>query len=77
MPSLCSDLLEVTEFGPGLDEVLAHHHRLPAVRGELLLRAGRGPQAVAELERALALVPDTAERHHLESRLAEARTLPA
>ncbi|ADG73144.1 putative RNA polymerase, sigma-24 subunit, ECF subfamily [Cellulomonas flavigena DSM 20109] len=60
----------------GLDEVLAHHHRLPAVRGELLLRAGHGPQAAAELERALTLVPDTAERHHLECRLAEARTLP-
>lgn len=60
----------------GLDEALAHHHRLPAVRGELLLRVGRGPEAVAELERALALVPDAAERHHLESRLAQARTLP-
>ncbi|UZN03612.1 RNA polymerase sigma factor [Cellulomonas sp. S1-8] len=57
----------------GLDDALPHHHRLPAVRGELLLRAGRGPEAVAELERALALVPDTAERHHLEARLAEAR----
>ncbi|MCC2321577.1 RNA polymerase sigma factor [Cellulomonas xiejunii] len=58
----------------GLDDALAHHHRLPAVRGELLLRAGRGADAVAELERALTLVPDTAERHHLQARLAEARS---
>ncbi|MBD7919814.1 RNA polymerase subunit sigma-24 [Cellulomonas sp. Sa3CUA2] len=57
----------------GLDDALARHHRLPAVRGELLLRAGRGPEAVAELERALTLVPDTAERHHLAARLEEAR----
>lgn len=60
----------------GLDDLLPHHHRLPAVRGELLLRARRGPEAAAELERALALVPDTAERDHLETRLTEARTLP-
>jgi len=59
----------------GLDDALPHHHRLPAVRGELLLRAGRGADAVAELERALTLVPDTAERHHLEGRLAHARSL--
>ncbi|MBO0924618.1 RNA polymerase subunit sigma-24 [Cellulomonas sp. zg-ZUI199] len=59
----------------GLGDALAHHHRLPAVRGELLLRAGRGRQAVDALERALALVPDTAERHHLETRLAQARDL--
>ncbi len=57
----------------GLDDVLAHHHRLPAVRGELLLRAGRAPEAAAELGRALALVPDTAERTHLAERLAAAR----
>ena len=58
----------------GLDDVLAHHHRLPAVRGELLLRADRRPEAAAELERALALVPDPAERAHLRRRLTEART---
>ena len=60
----------------GLDDVLPQHHRLPAVRGELLLRAGRGPEAVAALTHALALVPGAAERHHLEARLAEARALP-
>src|SRR5690606_35083649 len=43
----------------GLDDALPHHHRLPAVRGELLLRAGRTTEAVAALEQALALVPDT------------------
>ncbi|MDQ0425069.1 RNA polymerase sigma factor [Cellulomonas iranensis] len=58
----------------GLDGALPRHHRLPAVRGELLLRAGRHPEAVAELERALDLVPDAAERDHLQRRLAEART---
>ncbi|QGQ20557.1 RNA polymerase subunit sigma-24 [Cellulomonas sp. JZ18] len=57
----------------GLDDVLAHHHRLPAVRGELLLRAGRAPEAVAAFERALALVPAPAERVHLTERLAAAR----
>lgn len=57
----------------GLDDALPHHHRLPAVRGELLLRAGRRAEAVVELEKALELVPDSAERHHLEARLAEAR----
>ncbi|MCC2334894.1 RNA polymerase sigma factor [Cellulomonas wangsupingiae] len=57
----------------GLDGTLAHHHRLAAVRGELLLRAGRGPEAAAELERALTLVPADAERQHLRDRLAQAR----
>ncbi|WP_136517424.1 MULTISPECIES: RNA polymerase sigma factor [Cellulomonas] len=57
----------------GLDAALAHHHRLPAVRGELLLRAGRADEAAAAFERALALVPATAERVHLAERLAAAR----
>lgn len=61
----------------GLDDALAHHHRLPAVRGELLLRAGRGAAAAVELGRALELVPDAAERRHLEDRLAQARRLPS
>lgn len=57
----------------GLDAGLAHHHRLPAVRGELLLRAGRAAEAAAELERALALAPAGAEQDHLRQRLADAR----
>lgn len=48
-------------------------HRLPAVRGQLLLRAGRAAEAVGALERAVALAPDGPERRHLAERLAEAR----
>lgn len=53
----------------GLDEALVHHHRLPAVRGELLLRLGRRTEAAAEFERALARVRSHAERDHLQQRL--------
>ena len=44
-------------------------HRLPAVRGELLLRAGRDPEARAAFARALELCGNDAERAHLEERL--------
>jgi len=44
-------------------------HRLPAVRGELLRRAGREPEARAALARALELCGNDAERAHLEERL--------
>ena len=37
-------------------------HLVPAVRGELLARAGRVAEAQAELDRAIALAPSEAER---------------
>ena len=44
-------------------------HRLPAVRGELLRRAGREPESRAAFARALELCGNDAERAHLEERL--------
>jgi len=54
----------------GLDDALPRHHRLPAVRAELLTRAGDPAAAAAEYRRALALVTNDAERTHLTTRLA-------
>lgn len=54
----------------GLDADLPHHHRLPAVRAELLLRAGRHHEAAVAFGQALDLVRSDAERRHLEARLA-------
>ncbi|MBD8058030.1 sigma-70 family RNA polymerase sigma factor [Cellulomonas sp. JH27-2] len=54
----------------GLDDALPRHHRLPAVRAELLTRAGDPAAAAAEYHRALALVTNDAERTHLTTRLA-------
>jgi RNA polymerase sigma-70 factor (ECF subfamily) len=50
---------------------LADYHYLPATRAELLRRLGRGEEARAAYEQALALVHDDAERRLLERRLAE------
>lgn len=58
----------------GLDEALPRHHRVPAVRAELLARAGRPAAAAASYRHALTLVTSPTERAHLESRLA---TLPS
>jgi len=54
----------------GLDDALPRHHRLPAVRAELLTRAGDATAAAAEYRRALTLVTNDAERTHLTTRLA-------
>ena len=55
-----------------LDQVtdLDDYHLLWATRGELCRRAGRGDDARHAFERALDLVPNAAERRHLERRLA-------
>jgi RNA polymerase sigma-70 factor (ECF subfamily) len=50
---------------------LDHFHYLHAARGELLRRLGREDQARDELQRALELVHDDAERRLLDRRLAE------
>lgn len=55
----------------GLEERLPHHHRLPAVRAELLARAGRAPEAVASFHAAIELCGNAAERDHLRARAAE------
>jgi RNA polymerase sigma-70 factor (ECF subfamily) len=53
----------------GLDDALPRHHRVPAVRAELLVRAGH-PQAAADAYRAaLTLVTNPTERTHLQTRL--------
>lgn len=54
----------------GLDELLPTSHRLPAVRGELLVRAGRPVAARGELERALEMCRNEPERIHLRQRIA-------
>ena len=46
-------------------------HRLPGARGEMLLRAGRAEEARAELDRAVALCDNDAERAHLRRRRAQ------
>ena len=54
----------------GLDDALPRHHRVPAVRAELLTRAGHQEAAAAAYRAALTLVTNPTERTHLESRLA-------
>jgi RNA polymerase sigma factor (sigma-70 family) len=50
------------------DPTLAGYHLLPAVRADMLVTLGRVEEAVAELDRALALVRTVAERELLERR---------
>ncbi|MCL3861776.1 RNA polymerase subunit sigma-24 [Actinotalea sp. K2] len=57
----------------GLDEEIPRSHRLAAVRGELLARAGRRAEAVVALERAIALASSPVEVEHLRERLEAAR----
>lgn len=59
----------------GLDEQLPHHHRLPAIRAELLARSGRAPEAVSSFHAAIALCGNAAERDHLRRRAAEIGSL--
>ncbi|HET7823061.1 MAG TPA: DUF6596 domain-containing protein [Ornithinibacter sp.] len=54
-----------------LDDALAQSHRLPAVRGELLARAGERVAAVEALDLAIARCGNDVERDHLERRRAE------
>jgi RNA polymerase sigma-70 factor (ECF subfamily) len=51
-----------------LDDALPHSHRLPAVRGELLARAGRSTAAVDALDLAIARCGNDVEREHLARR---------
>jgi RNA polymerase sigma factor (sigma-70 family) len=61
-----------------LDEVAGHpslaaSHLVPAVRGDLLARAGRVAEAAAELDRAAGLTGNEAERSVLSARAARLR----
>ncbi|KQR17651.1 RNA polymerase sigma factor [Cellulomonas sp. Leaf334] len=60
----------------GLDDALPRHHRVPAVRAELLRRAGHPTAAAAAYRTALNLVTNPTERTHLESRLADLEDAP-
>lgn len=53
------------ELLAGLDEALPTSHRVPAVRAELLARAGRARDAATAYDRAIALCGNEAERRHL------------
>lgn len=53
------------------DPVLRDYHLLPSVRGDLLLRLGRGPEARTEFLRAAALAKNAAERAFLRRRAEE------
>jgi RNA polymerase sigma-70 factor (ECF subfamily) len=55
----------------GLDEALPLSHRVPAVRGELLARAGDVDAARAQLELAIARCSNDVEITHLRARLAD------
>lgn len=56
-----------------LDGVELRGHRLPAIRGELLARAGRTEEAKEELARAVELCDHAPETAYLEGRLASLR----
>ncbi len=53
------------------EPALAGYHLLPAVRAELLVRAGRPADAAVDLRRALTLVDREGDRRLLERRLAD------
>jgi RNA polymerase sigma-70 factor (ECF subfamily) len=54
-----------------LDAALPDGHRLPAVRAELLLRAGRSGEATREFDVAISRCANDVERAHLERRRAD------
>jgi predicted RNA polymerase sigma factor len=55
----------------GLDSELPRSHRLPAVRGELLARAGQRAAAVSALDVAIGRCENDVERDHLQRRREE------
>lgn len=57
----------------GADPAMAAYHLLPAVRADLLAALGRREEAVAELERAIALARTAPERELLARRVAALR----
>jgi len=55
----------------GLDDQLPDGHRLPAVRAELLVRAGRPEEAAEQFDLAVARCGNEVEREHLSRRRQE------
>ena len=55
---------------PAAEPALANYHLLPAVRGDLLVKLGRGAEARAEFERAATLTRNARERTLLLDRAA-------
>lgn len=55
------------------DPALASYHLLPGVRGDLLAKLGRHPEAAAAFERAASLARNPRERDWLSGRAAECR----
>jgi len=53
------------------EPALARYHLLPSVRGDLLFKLGRFPEARAEFERALTLAHNTRDKDFLRKRAAE------
>jgi len=59
------------------DPALQGYHLLPSVRGDLLVKLGRMPEARAEFERAAALTRNARERELLLARAAACdKTVP-
>lgn len=54
---------------PGGDSALAGYHLLHSVRGDLLAKMGRFPEARGEIERAIALTQNRREQELLAERL--------
>ncbi len=54
----------------GIEQALPRHHRVPAVRAELLVRAGATGEAVAAYDRAITMAVSPAEVRHLQQRRA-------
>ena len=56
------------------DPTLANYHLLPSVRGDLLAKLGRLPEAREELQRAVALTQNLREKELLLKRLQQLGT---
>jgi predicted RNA polymerase sigma factor len=63
-------LVDALAAEPGL----RNYHLLPSVRGDLLERLGRGEEANAEFERAVAMTRNESEKELLRKRIATSRT---
>jgi RNA polymerase sigma-70 factor, ECF subfamily len=59
---------------PGSDSALASYHLLHSVRGDLLRKIGRFPEAREEIERAIALTQNLREQELLTERLKQIET---
>ena len=51
------------------EPALASYHLLPSIRGDLLMKAGRGNEARQELQRAISMTKNLRERELLTEKL--------